>query len=81
TEKQEDVFTHETFDDHPENTSMTGKYKFTVELKARILIWEADGIFRSDLKNFYYTYTRKLFENGKLIREKTWNDTIPRDFQ
>jgi hypothetical protein len=81
TEKQEDVFTHETFDDHPENTSMIGNYKSTVELKDRILIWEADGIFRSDLKNFYYSYTRRLFENGKLIREKTWNDTIPRDFQ
>jgi hypothetical protein len=80
-ERQEDTFTHETNDDHPENTVMTGKYKFTVELKDRILIWEADGLFRSDLKNFYYTYTRRLFENGKLIREKTWKDTIPRDFQ
>lgn len=80
-EHQDDVFTHETNDDHPENTSMTGNYKFTVELKDRTLIWEAVGIFRSDLNNFYYIYTRKLFENGKLIREKTWNDTIPRDFQ
>jgi putative CocE/NonD family hydrolase len=80
-ERQEDTFTHETNDEHPENTSMTGNYKFTVEMKDRILIWEADGVFRSDLKNFYYTYTRRLFENGKLIREKTWKDTIPRDFQ
>ena len=24
---------------------------------------------------------RRLFENGRLVREKTWNDTIKRDFQ
>jgi hypothetical protein len=73
--------THETNDDHPEETSMTGKHKITVELKDRVLIWEADLVFRSDRSHFYYTYTRRLLENEKLIREKTWKDTIPRDFQ
>jgi hypothetical protein len=34
--------------------------------------------FTSDGKNFYYTYTRRVLENGKLIREKTWKETIPR---
>jgi putative CocE/NonD family hydrolase len=80
-ERQEENYWHETNDDHPENTSMTGNFKYIVEMKDRNLTWEADALFRSDLKNFYYTYTRRLFENGKLIREKTWNDTIPRDFQ
>ena len=28
-----------------------------------------------------YDYVRRLSENGKIIREKTWTDTIPRDFQ
>jgi len=52
-----------------------------VTLKNRVLRWEADLSFTSDLDNFYYRYTRRLLENGKPVREKTWNETIPRDFQ
>ena len=26
-------------------------------------------------------YRRRLTENGELVREKTWNRTIPRDYQ
>ena len=37
--------------------------------------------FRSDLENFYYNYVRRLSVDGELIREKSWEDTIPRDFQ
>jgi hypothetical protein len=77
----EEIITHETNDDHPEKTSVNGKDIFTVNLKNRTLTWEADTTFRSDLKNFYYNCTRRLKENGKLIREKTFQDTIPRDFQ
>ena len=80
-QREEETYTHETNDEHPESTSMKGNFKYIVELKDRTLTWEADALFRSDLKNFYYTYTRRLFQDGKLIREKTWNDTIPRDFQ
>ena len=81
TERYDETIVHETFDDHPENTSMTGSHKMTVEVKGRTLVWEADLSFKGDQKNFYYAYTRRLFENGKLVREKKWTDTIPRDFQ
>ena len=81
TERYIERITHETNDDHPEQTSMAGTHKMTVELKGRTLVWEADLLFRSDMQNFYYAYTRRLIENGKLVREKTWTDTIPRDFQ
>jgi uncharacterized protein len=81
TERYTESITHQTNDDHPEQTSMTGTHKMTVELKGRTLVWEADLSFRSDLENFYYSYTRRLLENGKLVREKQWTDTIPRDFQ
>jgi putative CocE/NonD family hydrolase len=81
TERYTEMITHETNDEHPEKTSMLGKHRMTVELKERTLIWEAELSFRSDSEHFYYTYTRRLFENKKLIREKTWEDTIPRDFQ
>ena len=32
-----------------------------------------------DRENLYYTYTRRELGNGKLIREKTWEETFPRD--
>jgi hypothetical protein len=81
TERYNEKIVHETNDDHPEKTSMTGEHRMTVELEDRTLTWEANLLFRSDLENFYYTYTRRLLQDGKLIREKHWEDTIPRDHQ
>ena len=52
-----------------------------VELPGRKLVWDAELSFRSDRENFYYSYRRRLTENGKPVREKTWNQTIPRDYQ
>ena len=81
TERYTETIVHETNDDHPEQTSLLGNHSTTVELKDRTLTWEAELSFRSDLENFYYTYTRRLLQNGKLLREKKWQDTIPRDYQ
>jgi predicted acyl esterase len=81
TEFYRESIEHKTSDAHPENTSMTGTHRMEVNLENRQLLWEAELKFTSDEKNFYYHYTRKLSENGKLLREKTWTDTIPRDFQ
>ena len=81
TERFEETITHETNDDHPEATSVLGTYRTTVELEDRTLRWESEMSFRSDRENFYYTYTRRLLKDGLLIREKNWEDTIPRDHQ
>jgi len=81
TETYREAIEHKTSDAHPENTSMLGTHRMEVTLKDRVLLWEAQLSFTSDANNFYYQYTRKLSENGKLLREKTWTDRIPRDFQ
>jgi len=81
TERYRETIVHVTTDVHPESTSMEGEHRMEVELEHRTLIWEAELLFRSDLQSFYYTYTRRLLENGRLIREKAWQDTIPRDYQ
>ena len=81
TERFEETIEHQTSDDHPEVTSVRGTYRNTVELDDRTLTWESEMSFRSDLENFYYEYTRRLFRDGTLIREKNWDDTIPRDHQ
>jgi uncharacterized protein len=77
----DETIVHETEDEHPETTSVRGTYRSTVELKDRTLTWECDIHFRSDRTSFHYTGTRRLRQDGRLVREKTWNDTIPRDFQ
>jgi predicted acyl esterase len=81
TERYRETITHETNDNAPEKTSLKGEHRMVVELPNRTLTWEAELLFRSDLENFYYTYTRRLIENGALVREKVWTDTIRRDFQ
>ncbi len=81
TERYRESIVHETSDDHPEATSVRGQYWMEVELEDRVLTWQGDLLFRSDAESFYYTYTRRLSRNGELLREKTWQDTIPRDHQ
>ncbi len=81
TERYHETITHETNDKNPAETSMRGSHRMELALEGRTLVWEGALVFRSDLENFYYTYTRRLFENGALVREKTWTDTIARDFQ
>ena len=70
---------HEAQDDDPSRASVTGKSRYTVERDNRTVTVEGDLSLTSDRKNFYYTYTRRVLENGKLIKEKTWEETIPRD--
>jgi len=72
---------HETSDTHPEVASVTGEHATTVELPGRVLRWEGSTSVESDSENFHYIYTRRLFQDGKLLREKSWAETIPRDHQ
>jgi len=78
---QTDKIIYEAQDKHPEAASVTSDMKRVVQIEGRNLVWQGVLSFRSDLENFYYTYTRRLVEEGQLIREKTWNETIPRDHQ
>ena len=81
TETYRETIEHRTSDAHPENTSVEGTHRLEVTLEDRTLLWEAELSFSSDRENFYYEYTRRLSENGEEVREKTWTDTIPRDYQ
>jgi hypothetical protein len=35
----------------------------------------------SDAKNFYYKYTRDLLKDGKPVKQRAWEETVPRDHQ
>jgi predicted acyl esterase len=66
-------------DDDPARASVAGKTRYVVELEGRTVTVEGILSFTSDLEDFSYSYTRRVLENGKLVREKTWEEAIPRD--
>ena len=81
TERYRETIEHRTSDEHPENSAMLGTHVITIETNGRTLLFEGALDFRSDAENFYYEYFPRLTENGEIIREKKWTETIPRDFQ
>jgi hypothetical protein len=45
------------------------------------LTWRGHLSVRSDLHDFYYSYTRTLLRDDKLVVTRTWKRTIRRDQQ
>jgi hypothetical protein len=80
-ERVTERITHEANDLAPEKASVRGQYSITVTLRDRTLRWECDVGLASDRESFHYSNTRRLFVNETLVREKSWNDVIPRDHQ
>ena len=81
TERTFETIRYEVKDEAPADAQVLGTHRMEVELPGRKLVWDAELSFRSDRQNFLYSYRRRLTENGKLVREKTWTQTIPRDYQ
>jgi len=73
--------TFQVTDDHPESASYEGLVDFRVQLPSRTLTWHTEWNVHSDTSNFYYLFRRQLLEADKVIREKEWKETIPRDHQ
>ena len=73
--------TYDVADAHPETASIAGEATTTVTLPDRVLAWRANLEVSSDAKNFSYRLKRELLKDGVRIREKTWQETIPRDYQ
>ncbi len=80
-ERNTESITHLADDDEPASTSVRGEYSTTVTLPDRTLRWESVVVLRSDRDNFYYTGVRRLLQDGRLVREKRWEQAIPRDHQ
>jgi hypothetical protein len=68
-------------DNHPEASSADGECEITMALKSQTLIWKGHLTLSSDAHNFYYKYTRQLLKDGQSLKQKTWEETIPRDHQ
>jgi hypothetical protein len=72
---------YEVDDNHPDVATITGNADTTLALKDRTLLWRGRLIVTSDARNFYYKYTRELLKDDQLLKQKTWQETIPRDHQ
>jgi hypothetical protein len=80
-ERFEEEIEHRTSDANPAYTSVVGRYKLTEELTDRTLEFEQTVEFSSDAENFNLKFHRWVLVDGELFAEKTWDETIPRDFQ
>ena len=80
-EHDTETITHEANDNHPETVSVRGEYGTTVKLKDRTLRFESVVVWTSDRGTFRYSGTRRLLRDGALVREKSWEQAIPRDHQ
>ncbi|MEP6994044.1 MAG: CocE/NonD family hydrolase [Acidobacteriota bacterium] len=72
---------YDVSDAHPEAASIQGEGTTTIALPGRVLVWKADLEVRSDQANFSYRLKRELSKDGVSVREKSWQETIPRDLQ
>lgn len=80
-EDTRELMVYRADDRHPETSSIHGEVEMAVALKDRALLWRGILDTRSDQENFYVQYKRELVENGKVIRSKQWEATVPRDGQ
>jgi uncharacterized protein len=68
-------------DAHPETSAVKGEAESVFALSGRELRWRGHLSVTTDQKNFYYKYTRQLLKDGQMVKQKTWEETIPRDHQ
>jgi putative CocE/NonD family hydrolase len=73
--------TYHVEDARPEAASIRGETATEVTLPGRALVWKAWLELAGDRERFHYRLRRELSENGKVIRERTWEEEIPRDHQ
>ncbi|HEY0704415.1 MAG TPA: CocE/NonD family hydrolase [Candidatus Acidoferrales bacterium] len=80
--KDHETMSYLVADSNPAVNTVHGEASTSLDLQGgRRLVWSVMLDLRSDQNNFYYHFERHLTENGKPIRDKTWEETIPRDHQ
>ena len=72
---------YEADDAHPETCSVHGEAESVFALRGHTLTWRGHLLVTTDEKNFYYQYTRELLKDGQMYRSRSWQETIPREYQ
>ena len=68
-------------DDRPDLAAALGEGDLHVTLPGRTLQWRTRLSLRSDADSFHYRFRRTLAEDGREIRSRDWDGSIPRDHQ
>jgi uncharacterized protein len=71
----------EADDTDPSRASAVGAAETRVSLHGRTLLWRSELELGSDAEAFRYRYRRQLDEDDRRIRERRWEERIPRDHQ
>lgn len=71
---------YETEEKDPAHSRFLGEDSDRIELPGRALHLLTNMEIRSDERSFHVTFVRRIFENGKLVRRREWNETVPRMF-
>jgi hypothetical protein len=65
----------------PSKSNFLGVETHAIDLPRRSLLLESRMVVRSDSGWIHVIFTRRISENGRLVRERTWADSARRDFQ
>ncbi|MFA5598732.1 MAG: CocE/NonD family hydrolase C-terminal non-catalytic domain-containing protein, partial [Pusillimonas sp.] len=65
----------------PANASYQGERRNTFTIAGNEIDLSTRALIESDGSHFHVTFTKVLRQNGNLVREKTWTDSIPRLYQ
>ena len=69
---------YETHDDDPAQSRFTGNESHHICQAGRCIELRTGIVVQSDSTTFHVRVTRRLEENGRLVRTKVWVDSIPR---
>jgi putative CocE/NonD family hydrolase len=72
---------YETKELDPASSRFLGDATDHIELRGRTIDVLTSAEIRSDAGNFHVTFVRRILENGRLLRERKWQETVPRVFQ
>ncbi len=72
---------YETNESDPAHSRFLGEASDRIELRGRTIDVMTSCEIRSDAGNFHVTFIRRILENGRLLRERKWQESIPRLFQ
>lgn len=71
----------EVTDAAPEAARYQGERQNVFTIDGRVIDLSTMARIESDATDFHVTFTKVLRENGRLVRERTWTESIPRRYQ
>jgi hypothetical protein len=71
---------YETNDEKPAESKFSGEAGHRIDREGRTIEFKTILEVQSDAQNFFVSVTRFITENGKLLRQREWKETIPRMF-